>query len=91
MVSGKNYDGQIGDIWSMGIIFYGMICGSLPFEEKTTRELYQKVIDGFYVIPSDISLEAIEVIRSMLVTDPSKRISIPLLRKLRFFKQLEDV
>ena len=32
MVSGKNYDGKIGDVWSMGIIFYGMICGSLPFE-----------------------------------------------------------
>lgn len=56
MVSGNNYDGKIGDLWSMGIIFYGMICGSLPFEEQTTKELYKKVIEGFYVIPSDISL-----------------------------------
>ena len=32
MVSGKKYDGKVGDIWSLGIIFYGMICGSLPFE-----------------------------------------------------------
>ena len=54
-----------------------MICGSLPFEEKTTKELYKKVIDGFYVLPSDISVEAIEVIQKMLVTEPEKRISIP--------------
>ena len=31
MVSGNVYQGQIGDVWSMGIIFYGMICGTLPF------------------------------------------------------------
>lgn len=37
MVSGKQYLGQVGDIWSLGIIFYGMICGTLPFEEKTTK------------------------------------------------------
>lgn len=77
MVAGKSYNGIIGDIWSLGIIFYGMICGSLPFEEKTTKELYKKVIDGFYVLPSDISVEAIEVIQKMLVTEPEKRISIP--------------
>lgn len=31
MVSGNSYDGFIGDIWSLGIIYYGMVCGSLPF------------------------------------------------------------
>lgn len=37
MVSGNSYEGQKGDIWSLGIIFYGMVCGSLPFEENTTK------------------------------------------------------
>jgi len=31
MLSGNDYDGKIGDVWSLGIIFYGMVCGSLPF------------------------------------------------------------
>ena len=44
MVAGNQYDGEKGDLWSMGIIFYGMVCGSLPFEEKTTKQLYKKVI-----------------------------------------------
>ena len=34
-------------------------------------------MEGFYVLPSDISMEAIEVIQKMLVTDPKKRITIP--------------
>jgi 5'-AMP-activated protein kinase catalytic alpha subunit len=60
----------------LGIIFYGMVCGSLPFEENNTKDLYKRVIDGFYYIPNDISIEAIEVIQKMLVTDPEKRMTI---------------
>ena len=76
MLSGNDYDGKIGDVWSLGIIFYGMVCGSLPFEENNTKDLYKRVIDGFYYIPNDISIEAIEVIQKMLVTDPEKRMTI---------------
>lgn len=43
------------------------------------------------MIPSDISLEAIEVIRKLLITDPLKRITIPQLRELTFFKNLSDI
>lgn len=68
-----------------------MVCGSLPFEEKTTKQLYKKVIDGFYVLPSDISVDAIEVIQKMLVTEPEKRITIPELRKLKFFKDIKTI
>ena len=91
MVSGKKYDGKIGDVWSLGIIFYGMICGSLPFEENTTKQLYKKVIEGFYVLPCDISMEAIDVIRKMLVTDPEQRIKLREIRKLAYFQELKKI
>jgi 5'-AMP-activated protein kinase catalytic alpha subunit len=44
MLSGNDYDGKVGDVWSLGIIFYGMVCGTLPFEEQNTKDLYQRVI-----------------------------------------------
>jgi 5'-AMP-activated protein kinase catalytic alpha subunit len=91
MVSGMAYEGGKGDIWSLGIIFYGMVCGALPFEENSTKELYKKVIEGLYFIPSDISLEATEVIRKMLVNNPTQRLTIPMLRRLKFFTNLKSI
>lgn len=70
MVSGKSYNGFASDVWSMGIIFYVMICGNLPFEDKTTKDLYQKIIAGKFIIPDFVSEEAKEVIEMMLITDP---------------------
>jgi hypothetical protein len=42
-------------------------------------------------LPSDISVDAIEVIQKMLVTEPEKRITIPELRKLKFFKDIKTI
>ena len=58
MVAGKAYDGFISDVWSLGIIFFVMICGYLPFEEKTTKDLYAKIIEGKYELPKNISAES---------------------------------
>jgi serine/threonine protein kinase len=68
-----------------------MVCGALPFEENTTKELYKKVIEGLYFIPSNISLEATEVIKKMLINDPAERLNIPKLRRLKFFTDLRTV
>jgi hypothetical protein len=35
-----------------------MICGYLPFEEKTTKELYAKIIEGTYELPKKITVDS---------------------------------
>jgi serine/threonine protein kinase len=91
MVSGNNYDGFASDVWSMGIIFYVMITGSLPFEDKTTKELYQRIIAGKYAMPEFVSAEAKYAIGQMLVTDPLKRIKLDEIRRLRFFANIKHL
>jgi len=40
LISKKKYNGFTSDIWSSGIILYGMLCGYLPFDDKNPKVLY---------------------------------------------------
>lgn len=48
MLVEQAYDPTLADIWSCGIVLYAMICGFLPFEDKSTKVLYHKIKDGYY-------------------------------------------
>lgn len=58
-----------------------MVCGYLPFDEDKTQDLYQKIIDGDYSIPSHVSTYGRDLITRILTTNPDKRITINEIRK----------
>jgi 5'-AMP-activated protein kinase catalytic alpha subunit len=76
MIAGKKYKPLNADLWSCGIILYAMICGTLPFEDKKTKVLYQKILSGEFKIPSFLSVEARELLRGILNTNPETRFTI---------------
>ena len=41
MLDGKPYDPLVSDIWSSGIIFYGMVAGYMPFDEEGEPQIYK--------------------------------------------------
>ena len=55
MLRGESYKGGGVDIWSVGVVLFAMICGYLPFEGEKNSELYKKIIEGKFSIPSFIS------------------------------------
>ncbi|KAM6162544.1 serine/threonine-protein kinase SIK1 [Erethizon dorsatum] len=73
---GKEYEGPQLDIWSLGVVLYVLVCGSLPFDGPNLPTLRQRVLEGRFRIPFFMSQDCETLIRRMLVVDPAKRITI---------------
>lgn len=75
IILGKRYNGLKSDIWSCGIVLYGIVCGFLPFEARTENDLYYKITEGKFVLPKYLSNDLKNLLSAILVTDPNKRLS----------------
>ncbi|KAM4876780.1 maternal embryonic leucine zipper kinase isoform 2-T2 [Thomomys bottae] len=76
LIQGKSYLGSEADVWSMGILFYVLMCGFLPFDDDNIMVLYKKIMKGKYDVPKWLSPSSILLLQQMLQVDPKKRISI---------------
>ena len=85
LINGKYYNGSSIDIWSCGVILYTLLTGSLPFNEKQTAKLYQKIRECRYIIPENVSDKAKDLIFRMLQKDPLNRISISEIKQHKWF------
>lgn len=55
MIKGEQYDPELTDVWSLGVVLFSMIFAKLPFEDDNTSVLYGKIKSGLYVIDKRIS------------------------------------
>ncbi|XP_075653215.1 serine/threonine-protein kinase SAPK2 [Castanea sativa] len=87
VLSKKQYDGKIADVWSCGVTLYVMLVGAYPFEDpedpKNFRKTLQRILSVHYSIPDyvRISLECRHLLSRIFVANPEKRITIPEIKK----------
>jgi len=80
VLRGQPYDNSV-DIWSIGVITYILLCGFPPFYGNTDQQIFEKILKADYDFPSpdwdQITPEAKDFIKKILIHDPSKRPSAP--------------
>ena len=82
------YDATKVDVWSLGIIFYEMLTGFVPFNGMSKPDLKSKLEKGNYLLPKDVllSLEGLSFLNQCLQYDPKNRLSIDELMNHNYLK-----
>lgn len=91
VLSRKEYDGKIADVWSCGVTLYVMLVGSYPFEDsedpRNFRKTIGRILNVQYSFPDyvRVSAECRQILSQIFVANPAKRITIPEIRKQPWF------
>ncbi|XP_052139725.1 serine/threonine-protein kinase SAPK4 [Oryza glaberrima] len=82
VLSRREYDGKLADVWSCGVTLYVMLVGAYPFEDqddpKNIRKTIQRIMSVQYKIPDyvHISAECKQLIARIFVNNPLRRITM---------------
>ena len=81
IIKSREYDSTV-DVWALGVLIYELIVGAPPFEEDSKEMTYKRIVKGNLVFPQDrqVSDLAKNLIRRILVQEPSKRLSLKEIR-----------
>ncbi|XP_061097388.1 MAP/microtubule affinity-regulating kinase 3-like isoform X4 [Conger conger] len=84
LFQGKKYNGPEVDVWSLGVILYTLVSGSLPFDGQNLKELRERVLRGKYRIPFYMSTDCENLLKRFLVLNPTKRGTLEQIMKDRW-------
>nr|AFK33547.1 unknown [Medicago truncatula] len=82
VLSRREYDGKLADVWSCGVTLYVMLVGAYPFEDQDDPKNFRKTINRImavqYKIPDyvHISQECRHLLSRIFVASPARRITI---------------
>lgn len=94
IMGGKTYTNKV-DLWSLGVVFYTMLCGYRPFDGSDKNEVFELVKAGEYQMGgkawTKISPDARDLVQCLLKVDPSKRLSAKEALDHRWFGLVNEI
>ncbi|KAL8155891.1 hypothetical protein AgCh_001080 [Apium graveolens] len=91
VLSRKEYDGKMADVWSCGATLYVMLVGGYPFEDQTDPKNFRKTIQRImavqYKFPDyvHVSQDCKHLLSRIFVASTNRRITIKEIKKLPWF------
>lgn len=78
ILKGRKYGTPV-DMWSVGVVTYILLCGYEPFYADAETDMFRKILKCDYQFDSpwwdDVSQNAKDLIRRLLVADPKQRMT----------------
>uniref|UniRef100_A0A914I4A8 Protein kinase domain-containing protein n=1 Tax=Globodera rostochiensis TaxID=31243 RepID=A0A914I4A8_GLORO len=75
IINGTPYKGPEVDCWSLGILLYTLVYGSMPFDGRDFNRMVRQIKRGAYYEP-DTPSTASMLVRNMLRVNPDRRATI---------------
>ena len=78
------------DIWSLGVLLYAMVVGTLPFNGDNISFMLQQIITVNPPIPKNLSPELRQLISRLLIKEPNARITLQEIIEHPWLSEFED-
>lgn len=88
VLSDGEYRAEPADIWSCGIVLVAMLAGELPWDQPTKKykEYYDWINGRMHRTPwTKIDRDLLDFLKKILVDNPKRRLTIPLLKKEKWY------
>lgn len=86
VVKGQPYDAFKADVWSCGVILFALCTSRLPFSDVDRRKLFSSIKKAKYIVPDSLDERAKDLIKRLLVINPSERLTIEQIKNHPFIR-----
>ena len=89
VLDGKQGHSYEVDIWSLGVVAYTLLVGKPPFETSDVKTTYRRIRMNAYSFPENVVLSEASknLVTRILITDPTKRLTLTEIQNHEFFNQ----
>uniref|UniRef100_A0AAY4CEB9 Protein kinase C n=1 Tax=Denticeps clupeoides TaxID=299321 RepID=A0AAY4CEB9_9TELE len=70
------------DWWALGVLMYEMMAGQPPFEADNEDDLFESILHDDVLYPVWLSKEAVNILKSFMAKNPSKRLGCVVMQGL---------